>query len=342
MLFILLGIFIAGCLDGTAQSNQYKVMCVGFYNLENMFDTIDSPNTNDGDFTPSGSKQWSAKRYRQKLHNMAEVIAKIGSEYVVGGPHVLGLSEMENRAVLEDLVKEPELLPSDYGIVHYNSPDERGIDVALLYKKKDFRVISTGTHELHFDFDRNDLTRAQLLVTGIWEGDTLHMIVNHWPSRGGGELKSRPKRNAAGDLTRHLVDSLFQINPKAKVIVMGDLNDNPDNASVKEHLNSGGKRDKLKPGQLYNPYYKVFKRGVGTTAYRDAWSLFDQLIISPGLISKDKAHVAYWKAHIFRPRFILNDEGKFKGYPKRTFSYNRFQNGYSDHFPVYLFLLKNK
>jgi len=340
--FLAIAFAILTSLNVQAQKKQYKVACIGFYNLENLFDTIDSPDTYDYEFLPSGKKVWNSERYNKKLEKMAEVISQIGDEHIKGGPHILGVSEIENRLVLEDLVKTKRLKTSNYGVIHYDSPDERGVDVGLLYRKDYFKILHTSSHVLKFDFDSTDETRAQLVVTGIYDGDTLNFIVNHWPSRGGGELASRPKRNAAGDLSRHLVDSLLAINSNAKIIMMGDLNDNPDNPSVKKHFNSNRNIKKLKGTQMYNPYYNVYKKGVGTTAYRDAWSLFDQLIISQGLISQNKSTYVYWKANIFRKKFLIGNSGRYKGYPKRTFSFDRFQNGYSDHFPVYLFLIKEK
>lgn len=328
--------------NGNAQKKEYKIACIGFYNLENLFDTIDSNNTHDEEFLPDGKKVWNSDKYFKKLNNMAEVISQIGDEYIQGGPHILGVSEIENASVLEDLINTDQLKNSDYGIVHYESPDERGIDVGLIYRKSFFEVLESSSHELVFDFDTSDQTRAQLLVTGLLKGEKIHIIVNHWPSRSGGEMNSRPKRNAAGDLSRKLVDSLLNINKNAKIIVMGDLNDNPDNESVKDNLYSGRNPDKLKDGQLYNPFYNIYKKGVGTNAYRDAWSLFDQLIISQGLISEDKSSYVYWKSNILRKKFMISDEGQYEGYPKRTFSYDLFQNGYSDHFPVYLFLIMEK
>ncbi len=330
-------------LNLNAQKKQYKIKCIGFYNLENLFDTIDSPDTYDYEFLPSGKKVWTSERYHKKLHNMAEVISQIGDEKIKGGPDILGISEIENKSVVEDLIKEPQLIKSEYGIVHYESPDERGIDVGLIYKKNSFKVTHTSYHNLHFDFDPHDKTRGQMVVTGVFDKtDTINIIVNHWPSRGGGQKVSEPKRDAAGDLCRHLVDSILNLNENAKIIVMGDLNDNPDNASVVKHLQSKGKESKLKKGDLYSPFYKVYKNGVGTTAYRDAWSFFDQLIISQTLLSKNTSDFVFWKAGICRKPFMIQQDGRFKGYPKRTFSFDRFQNGYSDHFPTYLFLIKEK
>jgi hypothetical protein len=338
--FFIIGMLLTNKVD--SQNKQYYVASIGFYNLENIFDTIDSPDTHDTEFTPVGSKVWNSEKYYKKLNNMADVISQIGDEQIKGGPFILGVSEIENRSVLEDLIKMEPLKNSNYGIVHYDSPDERGVDVGLLYRKDYFTVLRSSSHYLKFDFDTSDRTRSALLVTGLLGTDTIHVLVNHWPSRGGGELASLPKRNAAGDQNRQIVDSLFRINKNAKIFVMGDLNDNPDNESVLKHLNAGGNKGNLKKGQLYNPYFEVFKKGVGTTAYRDAWSLFDQIIISQGLLSPDKSTYMYWKNGIFRKNFVISDEGQYKGYPKRTFSFDLFQNGYSDHFPVYVFLVKEK
>lgn len=338
ILFVILSV-----LNINAQKKQYKVKCIGFYNLENLFDTIDSPDTYDYEFLPSGKKGWTSKRYHKKLHNMAEVISQIGEPVVKGGPDILGISEIENKNVIEDLIKEPQLVKSNYGIVHYESPDERGIDVGLIYKKNSFKITHTSYHNLHFDFDPHDKTRGQMVVTGVFDDtDTLNIIVNHWPSRGGGQKASEPKRNAAGDLCRRLVDSILNLNENAKIIVMGDLNDNPDNASVVKHLRAKGSEKKLKKDDLFSPFYKVYKKGVGTTAYRDAWSFFDQLILSQALLSQDRKNYVFWKVNIFRKKFMIQQDGKYKGYPKRTFSFDRFQNGYSDHFPTYLFLIKEK
>jgi hypothetical protein len=340
--FILLVAVLTNTENTFAQNKQYTVAGIGFYNLENIFDTIDSPDTHDTEFTPQGSKFWNSEKYYKKLDNMADVISQIGDELIPGGPYILGVCEVENRSVLEDLVKREALKKSGYEVVHYDSPDERGVDVGLLYRKEFFTVLSSKTYDLKFDFDSIDTTRDHLLVSGLLGTDTVHIIVNHWPSRSGGELASLPKRNAAGYRTRYIVDSLLNLNKNAKIIVMGDLNDNPDNESVLKCLNTGGKKEKLKKEQLYNPYFEVFKKGVGTTAYRDAWSLFDQIIISQGLISENKSTYMYWKSGIFRKNMVISDEGQYKGYPKRTFSFDLFQNGYSDHFPVYIFLVKEK
>jgi len=325
-----------------AQKKQYNLSIIAFYNLENLFDTINDPKIKDEEFLPDGDKKWTAEKYHSKLHNMATVISQIGSDYIKGGPMLIGVSEVENKQVLEDLISMPELAKSNYKIIHYDSPDRRGIDVALLYRVEYFKPLSSRKVNLVVPDKPDFKTRNQLVVTGELNGEEINVIVNHWPSRYGGEKRSRPLRNAAADLCRSLADSILTANPKAKIVMMGDLNDEPNNISLLKHLRANGDRANLKKGDFYNPMYKKFTKGNGTTAYRDAWSLFDQIIINQNLLSKDKSSFVFWKAKIFKPDFMLQKEGRFKGYPKRTFSFGTFINGYSDHFPVYLLLIREQ
>lgn len=338
IIFLVLSFLLINGL--TAQNNEYKVATIAFYNVENLFDTVDSPDTRDEEFLPEGKKAWTGKRYQKKLEKLSEVIPKITSEYTPGGPMILGVSEIENRSVLEDLIKTPRLINSNYGIVHYDSPDERGIDVALLYRKDFFTIIDSSSHPLKFDFDKDDETRAQLVVKAEYDGEVFHFIVNHWPSPSGGKKATQPKREAAADLSRQLSDSIMADDPDAKIIIMGDLNNNPDAKAMTKHLKAKGDKAKLKDDEFYNPFYILHRRGIGSNAYRDAWSLFDQLVVSESLITDDRSSFAYWKAGVFSKKFMIQKDGRFAGYPKRTFSYDRFQNGYSDHFPSYVLLIK--
>jgi hypothetical protein len=328
-------------LSGYSQEKKsYQVACVGFYNLENLFDTInDIENAISEEFTPSGPKQWTQKRYHEKLSNMAFVISKVATDITPDGLAVLGVSEIENRGVLEDLVKEDAIKDRNYKIAHYDSPDRRGVDVGLLYQPKYFKVTHTASHILHME-DSNFRTRDQLVVTGLMNGEEMHFIVNHWPSRSGGEKRSRPKRNAAGQLTRHIVDSLLNLNPNAKIMVMGDLNDDPINPSVKDHLRTEGKIEKLEEGDLFNPYYKLYRDGIGSLAYRDTWNLFDMVIVSQGLLGEDKNDYKFYTARVYNKNYLKQKEGAYAGYPKRTFSGGVYTAGYSDHFPVYIVLIK--
>ncbi len=326
-----------------AQDQKFKIHTLAFYNLENLFDTINDPTKFD-EFSPMMAlKTNRGKVYKKKVQNMAKVISDIGSEITKNAPVIIGLSEIENRAVLEDLINDPLLLPKDYGIVHHDSPDARGIDVALLYRKKIFTPISTSGHPLKlYDHlsQKRIYTRDQLLISGKLEDDFIHIIVNHWPSRRGGEFRSKSKRVAAAKLNKHIIDSLQTIDPYAKIFIMGDLNDNPTNASVKDILKARKNRKTVGLKGIYNPYESFFKDGLGTTAYRDSWSLFDQILISKPLLEKDFSSFRFYKAGIFNPGYLITKGGKYKGYPKRSFSNEGFTDGYSDHFPVYVYVIK--
>ena len=325
------------------QKKTYKIQTIAFYNLENLFDTINDPTKFDEASPMMELKANRSSIYKKKIHNMASVIAQIGAKDTHNSPALIGISEVENREVVEDLVNDPQLVSKDYGIIHYSSPDARGIDVALLYQKKLFTPISTSSHELKIFDDlthKRVYTRDQLLVSGNLDGDLIHVIVNHWPSRSGGEARSRPKRIAAAKLSKHLVDSLQVIVPYAKVFIMGDLNDDPTNASVKDVLKTEKNKDKVKFKGIYNPYENFFKNGIGTTAYRDAWSLFDQIMMTKPLLDKDFSSYKFYKAGIFNENFLTQKDGQYKGYPYRSWGYGGFTDGYSDHFPVYVYLIK--
>ncbi|MBD0823542.1 endonuclease/exonuclease/phosphatase family protein [Aestuariibaculum marinum] len=332
------------CTINFAQSNKtFKIHTIAFYNLENLFDTINDPKKFDEVSPMMELKTNRSEVYKKKIRNMAMVIADIGKETTHNSPAIIGVSEVENREVLEDLVNDSSLRDKDYGIVHFNSPDARGIDVALLYQKKLFTPTSTTTNELKIYDDNSKkrvYTRDQLVVSGTLEGDPISIIVNHWPSRRGGEARSRPKRVAAAKLTKHLVDSLQVINPYAKVFIMGDLNDDPTNNSVKDVLKAEKNRDKVKLKGIYNPYETYFKDGLGTTAYRDAWSLFDQILMTKPLLDDDYSSFRLYKAGIFNKNYLIGNKGRYKGYPLRSFANGSFTNGYSDHFPVYVYVIK--
>ncbi len=324
---------------------QYKVNTVAFYNVENLFDYEDDPLIFDDDRTPEGKDHWTQEIYEAKLANMAKVISEIGEDVTGNSPALIGLSEIENRRVLEDLLNQEQLVNKDYGIVHFDSPDRRGIDVALLYQKKIFTPTNYKAYELVIfdDQDRSKrvYTRDQLLVSGMLDGEKISIIVNHWPSRSGGEERSRPKRIKAAELNKHIMDSLFSEDPYAKIITMGDLNDDPISPSVKEILKTKSEREDMKVKELYNPMEDMYKKGMGTLAYRDAWNLFDQIIMSTELTKKDYSSYRFYKAGIFNKNYLATPRGQYKGYPFRSFV-NGFTGGYSDHFPVFIYLIKEK
>ena len=363
-LMLLLFLFF-GVLQANAQQKNYVIHTVAFYNFENLFDTINDLKTNDDEWTPAGAERWTSKKYRHKLENLARVLSEIGSAENSDSPTFIGGSEIENREVLEDLIKQPKLIGKDYGVIHFDSPDKRGIDVALLYQKKQFQpttysniplyvyknnsktaaILKTESEEktddvLQISTQNNRVyTRDQLLVTGFLDGEEINIIVNHWPSRSGGEKKSSPFREAAGALNRKIIDSLQRINPNAKVITLGDLNDGPYNKSVKIALGAKAKKTEVAPLGIYNPFEEMAKNGMGTLAHRDAWDIFDQIMVSQSLLVADYSSFRYWKAGIYNKPFLIQTGGQYKGYPLR---HSATEIGFSDHFPVYIYLIKEK
>ncbi len=320
----------------------YKVITIAFYNLENLFDYEDDPLTFDDDRTPNGKDRWTKEIYTAKLKNMAKVISEIGHDITGTTPALIGVCEIENRRVLDDLLNQKTLSDKNYGIVQFDSPDRRGIDVALLYQKDLFVPTNYKAVPLYIYNDNTHriFTRDQLIVSGVLDGEKIHVIVNHWPSRRGGEAYSRPKRIKAAKLNRQIIDSLHSKDPYAKIITMGDLNDDPTSPSVKDILGAKKDRDKVKLKELYNPMEDMHKKGLGTLAWRDSWNLFDQIIISAELLKKEYSGYRFYKAGIYNKAYLTNLHGRYKGYPYRSHTDGNFTGGYSDHFPVYIYLIK--
>ena len=341
---LLLIVFTSFFNVNAQDKKRFKIHTVAFYNLENLFDTINDPLKYDEASPIMELKANRSEIYEKKIKNMARVISNIGTDMVNNSPAVIGVCEIENRKVLEDLVNDPLLLSKDYGIVHFEGPDRRSIDVALLYQKALFQPVESSSHELliYDDLTRKRVfTRDQRLVSGKLDGDLVYIIVNHWPSRSGGEARSRSKRVGAAKLNKRIIDSLQSINPYAKILTMGDLNDDPTNESVKKVLKAKKDKKKVPLKGIYNPFEKMFaEKGYGTTAYRDAWSLFDQIMVTKPLIETDYTSYRFWKAGIYNKSYLSNKRGRWEGYPFRSFANGGFTNGFSDHFPVYVYLIK--
>jgi len=326
--------------QNSQEKRSFKIHTVAFYNLENLFDTINDVNKNDEASPIMEMKFNRSNVYKKKVSNMAKVISQIGYDYTKRAPSILGICEVENLNVVQDLINQKELKDENYGIVHYNSPDNRGIDVALIFKKNIFELKSSSSHEVIIT-DNNTSnrrpTRDQLVVSGLIDGELIHLIVNHWPSRGADETK----RIAAAKVNNKIIDSLRSIYKNPKIITMGDFNDDPFDKSIKKVL--GTKKDRKDVGEkdMYNPFETILvDQGIGTNAYRDKWQLFDQIIISEGFLKKDYEDYQFYRAGVFNKSFLINKKGKYKGYPFRSFSFGSFTDGFSDHLPPYIFLIK--
>ena len=332
-------LFLAAFVVMCFAQKPYKVM---FYNLENFFDTINDPEVHDDEFTPEGPKKWNSAKYYKKLGNIERVlfdVAAADKNY----PAVIGVSEVETRSVLEDIVATPKLAPGNYRIVHYDSPDARGVDVAFYYRPDVFKL--EGSHPIPFTMESlpNFRTRDIVTMWGTIEGEPFYFMVAHWPSRLGGKEASDPKRERAAEIMRHAADSVLAINPATKVVMMGDFNDDATDKSITETLGARADIRKLAPGDYYNPYINILKAGIGTLAYRDQWNLFDNIVVSEnlatgstGALKLQHSGKSKFYGSIFRAPYLFQKEGQYKGYPLRTFVGNNFQNGFSDHFPVFI------
>jgi len=307
---------------------------IAFYNLENLFDTKDDPHTLDDDFLPDSEKRWNQKKYQKKLFKLGTAISNIGFAKSGKAPIILGVAEVENKAVLEDLVKTKHLVHKNYGVVHYESPDERGIDVGLLYQKEKFTVTHSESVQVLVDNDHGerDFTRDILWVTGNLNNEEIHILVNHWPSRRDGAASTAYKRIAAANKNREIIDQIKTDTPNAKIIVMGDFNDDPADESVKRHLVSH---------DFYNPMERLHTRYRGTLSYKRQWNLFDQIIFSNNFHQYQENAHSFSEANIFDDSFLKIYKGRYKGTPFRTYAGRKYKGGYSDHFPVYIYLKYN-
>ncbi|MDG4949408.1 endonuclease [Weeksellaceae bacterium KMM 9724] len=295
------------------------------------------------EFTPDGPKAWDETKYNQKLRNLSKVISEMGADVTGTAPVVVGLAEVESREVIEDLIAMPLLQPFNYGVVHYNSLDKRGIDVGLIYQKD--RVVVTKTQKYELEIyntnGRRDYTRDILRVDALLDGEPMHFLVNHWPSRRGGEAASSHKREAAAELMLSIFNEIREEDKDAKIISVGDFNDDPNSPSIKNVLNSVDKKRKVKDGDIFNATGSMFEKGFGTLAYRDGWNLFDQILTSSSLVGDDYDSYQLYRTEIFSPLYLVSREGSFKGYPNRMYGGDTYNaNGYSDHFPVYSILLR--
>ncbi|WP_298766976.1 endonuclease/exonuclease/phosphatase family protein [uncultured Polaribacter sp.] len=317
----------------SSKKQSDKITTIGFYNVENLFDTKDNPNTFDDAFTEKGKKKWNNKRYRDKIKKLGSVISQLGLNKSKYPPAIVGLVEVENATVVEDIVNSTNLRKFPYGFAHYDSPDERGIDVALLYNKHFFEYLESKTHPVYLKTEegKRDYTRDILEVVGNLHGELVHILVNHWSSRRAGQLETEPKRIIAAETVKSIVAQIRAQNVDAKIIVMGDFNDDPTNKSVKLIENAG----------FINPMLSLWnKESTGTLTYNGKWNLFDQILFSENFKEKKEGKLYFKHAEVFNKKWLKIFKGKLKGSPFRTYIGPWYQGGFSDHFPVYTFLKK--
>lgn len=310
-------------------NNYSEYYTIAFYNIENLFDIYNDPLTNDDDFLPTSVKRWTPKRYENKLRKLGSVISQIGNENSKKAPIIVGLAEVENEKVLSDLVSSKNLINENYSYVHYDSLDERGVDVALLYKDDVFKVENSETFSVYLqnDFGERDYTRDILLVQGKLGDEALNIIINHWSSRREGEKETEYKRIAAANVVNSIIKTLKKENPDEKIIVMGDFNDNPNNESLSLLE---------KEGSLFNPFKTIWSKDNGSLNHDFNWNLFDQILISTNFFDTSNSNLSFNEANVFNDRFLTQYHGRYKGQPFRTYVGKKYRGGYSDHFPVYL------
>jgi len=332
IVFILFPLLVTG--QGKRVAEDFMIL---FYNVENLFDIVDNPITLDDEFTPTSDKQWNQERYQKKLDDLSEVFSSVDKKIL---PSIIGLCEVENRKVLEDLVSTRKMKKEEYGIVHEDSPDIRGIDVALLYRKDQFRFESSKTMAVDLPGD-SVTTRDILYVKGKAGSEVLHLFVNHWSSRSDGQMETERRRIYAAITLRKAVDSIFNFEPEAKIIIMGDFNDEPTNVSLSLYLSAGNKRKNATPRDLYNLMYDQHNlQDLGTYSYKGTWNMLDHLIVSQAILhDKKNLHSDFTDGKIFKEDWLLYENPKTGDKtPNKTYGGPSYFGGVSDHLPIYMVL----
>lgn len=342
--FAVIGVILA-FLPASAQK-KYSVYGVGFYNQENLFDTCHDEGKRDYDFLPTGSYKWNAMKYNHKLSNMSRALADMGTDVLPNiGCAIIGLAEVENSKALDDLIAQPALSARNYQYVHIEGPDRRGIDCALLYNPSLFSVKNTRLvpYVQKLKKDSAFYTRGFLTVSGTLADENVAVIVCHLPSR----FSESFYRELGAEQVKAIKDSLLNDDPNCKVFVMGDMNDDPIDKSMAGILKGKANIKDVNEGDMYNPWYNILvKEGVGTLLYQGSWNLFDQILLTPNLLNKDDkkdfSSLKFWKNQIFKRDYLFQTEGKYKGSPKRTTAGGVWLDGYSDHLPVVVYLVKEQ
>ncbi len=352
--FIVAALLLLMSLSASAQKTQQNYV-IGFYNLENLFDIYDDPVKNDSEFLPEGKNKWTQAKYEKKLHNMAKVIRSMADNNKRWHT-ILGISEIENRLVIEDLVSQPEIADANYQIVHYDSPDRRGVDVALLYKPDQFTYLDSESIPFDFnsdiDFSDTDTsyfkTRDILMVHGLIAGEHFAFYVAHLPSRVGG--KGGNLRSRGAEIIYNHSREMEAKYPGIKIVAMGDMNDNPTDDSMAKYLHGQERLENVTPGEFFSPYVSMLKAGYGSLCYQGVWSIYDLELVNYNLAHAPdgglkiqpvtKNHGKEYYGVVFKRPWMTTQKGQYKGYPFRTFSNGAFVGGYSDHYPTYIVIGK--
>ncbi len=325
--------FLAVLLLSSCFSSN-KSQKIIFYNVENLFDTVDDPGTDDSEFLPESDKKWDEEKYKAKLDHTAEVIIAICGKKA---PMLVGLCEVENEKVIYDLITLTDLKVWNLGYVHHDSPDERGIEVALLYNKDFVSILQSEVEPVVFD-DPNDKTRDVIMYhCALRSGDTLYAIVNHWPSRIGGDKETEPKRITAAQTVMQHVDRAYQLDANANIVIMGDFNDEPDNISIHDTLNAKSPAEVLSDSMLVNLMFEKQMNGEGSYYYKSDWNMLDQFIVSWAVFNgTQNLQADQTDAHIFKDDFLMFLPEKGDPRPNRTYGGDEYYGGYSDHLAIYL------
>lgn len=345
LLSLLTIMLLFGSMSANAQEKKFSVYAIGFYNLENLFDTCHDVGHNDYEYLPDGKNKWTGMKYTHKLRNMARVLAEMGTDKLpLVGCAAIGVSEVENANCLTDLCNQEPLKARNFQFCHIEGPDQRGVDCALLYNPSLFTVrdVKLVPYKYIKPEDAKRATRGFLVVSGTMAGDHVTIIVNHLPSRFAGSFY----REEGGRQIREVKDSLMKDDPNVKLLIMGDMNDDPADRSMSVALGAKRELNDVKKGELFNPFWNIHASGTGTLMYDGQWNLFDQIILSHSLLNqnnkKDYKTLKYWQPQIFRRDYLFQQEGKYKGNTLRTHAGGVWLDGYSDHLPTLVYLVKQQ
>lgn len=338
ILLSFIGLMLATGLSAKCPAQKGSTYAIGFYNLENLFDTCHDAGKNDYEFMPEGTYKWTGEKYVNKLHNMARVLSEMGTDKLPGGCAAIGVAEVENAKCFSDLCNEAPLKARNIQYVHVEGPDQRGIDCGLLYDPALFTVRNVALVPYIYKLPEDSLraSRGFLIVSGTLADEHVTIVVNHLPSRGAPPYY----REEGGRQLKVVKDSLLKDDPQVKLIIMGDMNDDPQDASMAQYLGAKRWQDEVGEGDLFNPFWNILASGIGTLSFQGAWNLFDQIILSPTLIHAAQGMLSYETCEVFRRDYLIQQDGPYRGTPLRTQASGQWLNGFSDHLPTIVYLKK--